>query len=85
MTSNDENKTNPDGTITAKLVRHDMWEKTTTFRWHRLITSYSWSCQWDANYKQTLQQLCRSMTTGETRWIDVEIVEEEAPNCHRYG
>lgn len=62
-----------------------IWEKTNNFRFHRLITSYSWSTGWDSNYKQTLQQMHKCSLTGQEKWEPIEVITEEIPNCPRYG
>lgn len=69
----------------SNITDSEFWEKTANLRIHRYVTSYSWSCQWDANYKETLQQMYRCIQTGEVKWEPVEIVVETAPDCPSYG
>ena len=62
-----------------------IWEKTNNIRIHRLVTHYNWSTQWDPVYIQTFQQQWLDRTNGDTKWISLEILEEEVPNAMRYG
>jgi hypothetical protein len=63
----------------------DDWLKTIDLRVHRLITSYNWSTHWYPVYTQTIQQKFVHKVTHEVKWQDIEIAEEEVPNCPRYG